>query len=75
MPLFSIKPGVKVGNYTILPLEGEQRLAKTAEANCSAIPLTTMPPLPTMEQRLINHGSGLGDANSVLKYVGGVAVE
>lgn len=75
MPLFSIKSGVTVGAYTIYPINGEQRLAKAAdEASCAAIPLEDAPALPELDGVAIDVGD-LGDSSSVLRYIGGVAVE
>ncbi len=76
MPLFSIRSGTKIGEYTIYALDGEQRLAKAAsDASCSSIPLDTAPELPSLEGLPTIQHTALGDADSELRYVGGVAVE
>jgi hypothetical protein len=76
MPLFSIRSGTKVGDYTIYAIDGEQRLAKAAsEASCAAIPLDSAPALPSTDDLPTILHNALGDENSELRYVGGVAVE
>jgi hypothetical protein len=76
MPLFSLRSGTKVGNYTIYAVDGEQRLAKAAsEASCSAIPLDAAPVLPSVDDLPTILHTALGDTDSELRYVGGVAVE
>jgi hypothetical protein len=76
MPLFSIRSGTKVGDYTIVAIDGEQRLAKAAsEASCSAIPLEGGPEMPSLDNLSTIQHTALGDANSELRYVGGVATE
>lgn len=74
MPQFSIKSGVKAGDYTIYPTEGEQRLAKADSASCAAIPLDSVPEMPELDNVIIDNGA-LGDATSPLLYVSGVATE
>ncbi|MCX6129795.1 MAG: hypothetical protein NTX25_12145 [Proteobacteria bacterium] len=74
MPQFSIKSGVKAGDYTIYPTEGEQRLAKAESARCAAIPLDSVPEMPELDNVIIDNGA-LGDATSPLLYVSGVATE
>jgi hypothetical protein len=76
MPLFSIRSGTKVGDYTIIAIDGEQRLAKAAsEASCSAIPLEGGPAMPSVDDLPTIQHTALGDADSELRYVGGVATE
>jgi hypothetical protein len=76
MPLFSIRSGTKIGDYTVYAVDGEQRLAKAADsASCAAIPLDTAPALPSIDDLPTIQHTALGDADSELRYVGGVAVE
>jgi len=73
MPLFSLKAGVKVGDYTVNPVEGEQRMAATDAANCASLPLDTLPELPTLENLAVDVGV-FGDENTPTRYISGVAV-
>lgn len=76
MPLFSIRSGTKIGDYTVVAIDGEQRLAKAAsEASCSAIPLEGGPAMPSIDSLTSIQHTALGDESSELRYVGGVAVE
>jgi len=72
MPLFSLKAGTKVGDYLVYPLDGEQRMAKTAASKCASLSLDDMPSLPTVEKNVIDN-TGLGDTDSPTRYIGGVA--
>ncbi|WP_141733723.1 hypothetical protein [Oligoflexus tunisiensis] len=76
MPLFSIRSGTQVGDYFIYAVDGEQRLAKAADQNsCASIPLDNLPALPSIDNLTEITHTDLGDVDSELRYVGGVAVE
>lgn len=72
MPLFSLKAGTKLGDYTVYPIEGDQRMAATDAANCAGLGLDDLPELPAMENNSVNVGT-FGDDNSPTRYIGGVA--
>lgn len=72
MPLFNLKAGTKIGDYTVYPLEGDQRMASTDAANCANLSLDDLPELPALENSSVNVGT-FGDDNSPTRYIAGVA--
>jgi len=76
MPLFSIKSGTKMGDYTAYAIDGEQRLAKAAsDASCASIPLDSAPELPSIDDMTTIDVGALGDETAELRYVGGVSTK
>ncbi len=74
MPLFSLKAGTKLGDYTVNPVEGDQRMATTEAANCASLSLDDLPELPTLENSSVDVGV-FGDDNSPTRYISGVSVQ
>lgn len=74
IPLFSIKSGTKLGDYTVLALSGDQRMVKAEDAKCTALGLESMPGLPKAEAKDIDN-SALGATDVALRYQGGDAIE
>lgn len=73
VPLFSIKSGTKIGDYTLYAVDGDQRMKKAdSTASCSALGFDAAPALPALEDKSINVGT-IGDDSSPLRYIGGSA--
>jgi hypothetical protein len=72
MPLFSIKAGVKIGDYTVYPRDGEQRLVKTADSNCAGLSLSGISKLPSNENKIITIAWSESE-DTEIRYIGGVS--
>jgi hypothetical protein len=72
MPQIAIKGGATVGTYTIWPVDGEQRLVKTDDANCSGLSLADVSKLPTNDKKVVSI-SWSEATDTPIRYIGGVS--